>query len=128
MSTDTAGIDEAITRVCEIENRLNNQSMKVGIESELASNRIVNETFAGPDIGINSEGVSTIIAGRRITSRQKTDIIRRLEELKSLLNKMRSGKNYQSKIRMLIDSFSGVESVIRTFLIGSQFIARIVNR
>jgi hypothetical protein len=102
--------------------------MKVGIESGPTANLIVDNTILGSGMGINSEGVSIIIAGNRITSRQKTDIIRRLEELKSLLNKMRSGKNYQSKIRMLIDSFSGVESVIRTFLIGSQFIARIVNR
>ncbi|MDA4129862.1 MAG: hypothetical protein OK457_03735 [Thaumarchaeota archaeon] len=128
MPTDTAGIDEAIARVSEIANRLNNHFTKEGIENRVTTNQIVDDTIAGPDLGINSEGVSTVIAGNRITSRQEADIVRRLEELKSLLDKMRSGKNHQSKIRLLIDSFSGVETVIRTFLIGSQFIARIVSR
>jgi hypothetical protein len=128
LPTDTAGIDEAIAKVSEIANRLNNHLMNAGIESGVTANRIENNAIVGPGLGINSEGVSTVIAGNRITSRQKADIIRRLEELKSLLNNMRSGKNHQSKIRLLIDSFSGVETMIRTFLIGSRLIARIVSR
>ena len=95
---------------------------------EIGATRIVDEAIAGLHMGIHSEGVSIIIAGNRITSRQKADIIRRLEELESLLNKMRSGKDHKSKIRVLVDSFRGAETAIRTFLIGNQFIARIISR
>ena len=52
----------------------------------------MDNTILGPGMGIDSEGMETIIAGNRITMRHKTDIIRRLEEIKSLLNEMKSGK------------------------------------
>jgi hypothetical protein len=122
LSTDTAGIDDAIARVCEIANRLNNVPKTAG------SGATGNDTVVGPRTGIDSGGVLTSIAGNRITSRQKADIIRRLEELKSLLDKMKSGKDHKSKIRMLVDSFHGAETAIRTFLLASQFIALIMSR
>jgi hypothetical protein len=124
LSTDTAGIDEAIARVSEIANRLNN----VPKIMEIGATRILDEAIVKPHIGIQSEGVSTVIAGNRITSRQREDIVRRLEELESLLNKMKSGKDHKSKIRVLVDSFRGAETTIRTFLIGNQFIAQIISR
>jgi len=82
----------------------------------------------GPGMGIDSEGMETVIAGNRITSRQKVSIIRRLEEINSLLQDMKSGKDRKNKIRVLVDSFTGSETVIRTFLVASQFIARIMSR
>ena len=128
MSTDTIGIDEAIARVSEIANRLNNAPQTAESKSGGSGNRIVDNTILGPGMGIDSEGMETIIAGNRITMRHKADIIRRLEEIKSLLNEMKSGKDRKSKIRVFVDSFSGSETVIRTFLVASQFIARIVSR
>jgi hypothetical protein len=128
MPTDTGGIDEAIARVSEIANRFNNLPQTTGIRSGGTGNRIVDNTIIGPDMGIDSEGVQTVIAGNTITSRQKADIIRRLEEIKSLLDEMKSGKDHKSKIRILVDSFSGSETVIRTFLVASQFIAQIMSR
>ena len=128
MSIDTIGIDEAIARVSEIANRLNNAPQTAGSKSGGPGNRIADNTILGPGMGIDSEGMETIIAGNRITLRQKADIIRRLEEIKSLLNEMKSGKDRKSKIRILVDSFSGSETVIRSFLVASQFIARIISR
>jgi len=128
LPTDIGGIDEAIARACEIANRFSNVPKTTGIGSGGAGNRIVDNTIIGPGMGIDSEGVSTVIAGNRITSRQKADIIRRLEEIKSLLDEMKSGKDHKSKIRVRVDSFSGSETVIRTFLVASQFIARIMSR
>jgi hypothetical protein len=125
---DTGGNDEAIARVCEITNRLNNVPKTIGIGSGGTGNRIVDSTIMGPHMGIDSGGVSTVIAGNRITSRQKDDIIRRLEKIKSLLDEMKSGKDHKGKIRILVDSFSGSETVIRTFLVASQFIAQIMSR
>ena len=128
LSTDTIGIDEAIARVNEIANRLNNVPQTSGVGRGGPGNRIVDNTIMGPDMGIDSEGFQTVIAGNRITSRQKADIIRRLEEIKSLLNDMKSGKDRRSKIRILVDSFSGSERVIRTFLVASPSIALIMSR
>jgi hypothetical protein len=128
LSTDSVGIDEAIARVSEIVNRLSNTPQTARSRSGGTGNRIVDNTIIGPDMGIDSEGMETVVAGNRITSRQKDGIIRRLEEINSLLEDMKGGKDRRSKIRMLVDSFSGSETVIRTFLVASQFIARIVSR
>jgi hypothetical protein len=128
LTTDTIGIDEAIARVGEIANRLNNAPQTVGSRSGGTGNRIVDNKIIGPDMGIDSEGMETIIAGHRITSSQKAGIVRRLEEINSLLYDMKSGKDRRSKIRVLVNSFIGSETVIRTFLVASQFIARIMNR
>ena len=109
-----AGIDEAIARVREIANRLNNAPRTPAIMEEALKIESSMTTMVKSRIGINSEGVSTVIAGHRITSRQKEDIIRRLEELESLLNKMKSGKDHKTRIRVLVDSFRGAETAIRT--------------
>ncbi len=127
LSIDTIGIDQAIARVSEIANRLNNTSQTVG-SSGGPGNRIVDKTILGPGMGIDSQGMETIIAGNRITLRQKADILRRLEEIKSLLEEMKNGKDRKSRIRILVDSFSGSETVIRSFLVASPFIARIISR
>jgi hypothetical protein len=124
LSTDNTGIEEAVARVREITNRLNNVSGLAAMGNGDAGT----PDATGPRLGINSEGVSTIIAGTRITSRQKEDILRRLEEIRSLLDKMKSGKDYKNKIRVLVDSFRGAEIVIRTHLIANRFIAQIMSR
>jgi len=128
LSADTIEIDEAMARVSEIVNRLNNAPQTAGNRSGGTGNRIVDSTIMGPGMGIDSEGMETVIAGNRITSRQKVSIIRRLEEINSLLQDMKSGKDRKNKIRVLVDSFTGSETVIRTFLVASQFIARIMSR
>ena len=128
LPTEDAGIDEAVARVREITNRLNNAPRTPAIGSGGTENRILDDSSAGSRMGINSEGISTVIAGHRITSRQKEDIIRRLEELKALLDKMKSGKDHKTRIRVLVDSFRGAETAIRTLLIANQFIAQIMSR
>jgi hypothetical protein len=128
LPTDDAGIDEAVARVREITNRLNNAPRTPAIDGRGAENRILDDSTLGSRMGINSEGVSTVIAGHRITSRQKEDIIRRLEELKALLDKMKSGKDHKTRIRVLVDSFRGAETAIRTLLIANRFIAQIMSR